>query len=286
MGKQQISIIKTMPASNIVSIPTNFRNRSMHALQAAAVHLLLSVVMAAISAWLIFGLWFPTPLGELMGGNTLFWLIVSVDVVCGPLLTLVVFNPAKPHSELWRDLALVALIQLFALGYGIHTLGHARPVALVHEVDRFRLVGFADFDEADAASAPDWAQPWSLSSPRTVGIRPANDSYEEKIASISASLQGVEPSQRPSQWQDYALSVPQVLQRARPLDDLRTKHPTQTALIDTAAAKAINHAEPNETTDPAALRWLPLVSRRATDWVVLLDPVTARVRGYIHLDGF
>jgi hypothetical protein len=38
--------------------------------------------------------------------------------------------------------------------------------------------------------------------------------------------------------------------------------------------------------DPAALRWLPLVSRRATDWVVLLDPVTARVRGYVHLDGF
>ena len=35
-----------------------------------------------------------------------------------------------------------------------------------------------------------------------------------------------------------------------------------------------------------ALRWLPLVSRRATDWVVLLDPATARVRGYVHLDGF
>ena len=26
--------------------------------------------------------------------------------------------------------------------------------------------------------------------------------------------------------------------------------------------------------------------KRATDWVVLLDPATARVRGYVHLDGF
>lgn len=264
----------------------DFKNRSVHALRAAALHLFFSALVAAAAASLIFGYWFPEPLGELMGGRELFWLIVSVDVVCGPLLTLVVFNPVKPRSELRRDLIIVASIQFLALGYGIYTLGYARPVALVHEVDRFRLIGFADFDEADVTNAPNWAQPWSFSRLRTVGLQPTESSYEAKMASIDASLQGVEPSQRPSRWQDYALSVPQVLERAHPLSDLRTKHATEATLLDAAVTRALVDAEPGETKDADSLRWLPLVSRRSNDWVVLLDPVTARVRGYAHLDGF
>lgn len=270
---------------SIDSLQLPLKHRSTHALRAAAVHLLLSFAVAGVIALLVFGIWFPAPLRQLVGGTELFWLIFSVDVVCGPLLTFVVFNPAKIRSELRRDLALVALIQLIALGYGVYTLGYARPVALVHEVDRFRVVSFADLDETEASYIPPWAQPWHLSSPRTVGIRPPN-SGEEKLASISASLQGIEPSQRPSWWQDYALSVPQVLQRAHLLTDLRTKHPAQLASIDAAVAQAMANSLPNETKDAAMLRWLPLVSRRATDWVVLLDPVTARVRGYMQVDGF
>lgn len=271
---------------DMVLIAKDFKTRSMYALQAAALHLLFSALVAAVAATLIFGYWFPEPLGELMGGRELFWLIVGVDVVCGPLLTFVVFNPSKPRVELRRDLIMVALIQFLALGYGIHTLGYARPVALVHEIDRFRLIGFADFDKTDAASAPHWAQPWSVSRLRTVGLKPSDSTYEAQMASINASLQGVEPSQRPSRWQDYALSVPQVLERARPLGDLRAKHPTEAFLLNTAVASALVNAEPGETKDVDSLRWLPLVSRRTTDWVVLLDPVSARVRGYAHLDGF
>lgn len=271
--------------SKISAAPFAFNSRSAQALRAAAIHLLLSATLAGAVAALVFGLWFPSPLRELVGGTELFWLIIGVDVVCGPLLTLVVFNPDKPHAELRRDLALVALIQLLALGYGIHTLAHARPVALVHEVDRFRVVTFSDLAEGEDATVPDWAQPWSFSRPRTVGLRSVSTSAE-KLATIDASLQGVEPSQRPSWWQDYGLSTVQVLQRARPLTELRDKHPGQAEQVDAAVRHALANSNPDEVADGTALRWLPLVSRRTTDWVVLLDPVTARVRGYAHLDGF
>ena len=272
-----------MPTTSIAPLP--LKTRTAHAARAAGLHLLLSIAVAILAALLVFGLWFSGPLRALMGGAELFWLIVGVDVVCGPLLTFVVFNPTKPRAELARDLALVAAIQLLTLGYGIHSLSYARPVALVHEVDRFRMVSFADLDEAESDQVPDWAKPWGFSPPRTVGIRKAASS-DEMMASVDASLQGIEPSQRPSWWQDYALSTPQVLQRSHPLDTLRAKHPTQTALLDAATAQAAADIQTNETADHNALRWLPLVSRRATDWVVLLDPVTGRVRGYIHLDGF
>ena len=269
----------------VAAVFPSVASRLRSALLAAAWHLSVSIVVAGLVAFLVFGFWFPDALRHLAGGADLFWLIVGVDVVCGPLLTLVIFNPAKPRAELVRDLALVAAIQLLALGYGVHTLSYARPVAVVYEVDRFRVVSFADVDADEAEQIPDWAQPWRFSRPRTVGIRAAKSS-EEKLASIDLSFAGIEPSQRPSWWQDYALSRPQVLERARPLSELRAKHPEQSALLDAAVAQALHNNQPGETADAQALRWLPLVSRRATDWVVLLDPATARVRGYVHLDGF
>ncbi len=247
--------------------------------------MLLSAAVAVVVATLVFVWWFPSPLRELMGGTQLFWLIVGVDVVCGPLLTLVVFNPAKPRAELRRDIALVALIQLLALGYGLHAVSHARPVALVYEVDRMRAVSYADIAETELPSVPDWANPWRLTGPLTVGLREVVTT-EEKIASIESSLGGIEPGQRPSWWQDYALSVPKVLERARALAELRAKHPTQAERLNIAAQSAIDNWATGETSDPESLLWLPLVSRHVNDWVVLLDPATARVRGYAHVDGF
>ena len=84
-------------------------------------HLLFSVLVAAMVAALVFGIWYPTPYGELAGGQGLFRLIVVVDVICGPLLTLVIYNPKKPRVELFRDIGLVVLIQLGALGYGLNS---------------------------------------------------------------------------------------------------------------------------------------------------------------------
>lgn len=69
-----------------------------------------------------------------------------------------------------------------------------------------------------------------------------------------------------------------MLKRAKPIADLAAKHPDQRAMLDEAVRQT---GQPQET-----LRWLPLVSHRAMDWVALVDAKTAEVRGYAHLDGF
>ena len=94
--------------------------------------------MASVAALLVLWVWYPYPYGLLSGGRHLFLLLMGVDVVCGPLLTLVLFNPTKPRRELLTDMALVVCIQLAALAYGLYTAQEARPLFLVHEVDRFR----------------------------------------------------------------------------------------------------------------------------------------------------
>ena len=81
------------------------------ALGAAAKHLGASAVVAAVVAWLVFGLWYPAPYAALAGGFALFGLVVMVDAVCGPLMTLVVFDRRKPCSELARDIGIIVTLQ-------------------------------------------------------------------------------------------------------------------------------------------------------------------------------
>jgi hypothetical protein len=73
--------------------------------------------------------------------------VIVVNVFCGPLLTSVLINPAKPCAELVRDLGLISIIQLAALLYGLHTVMVVRPEYLVYEEDRFNAVSAIDVDD-------------------------------------------------------------------------------------------------------------------------------------------
>jgi hypothetical protein len=247
------------------------------AFKAASIHLSWSLLVATMAAALVFGLWYPYPYRDLVGGVQLFLLVVGVDVVCGPLLTAVLFNPAKPKKELVRDLTLVAVIQLVALIYGMYSVALGRPVHMVFEVDRLRVVTAADVEPADLPKAkPPWnSLPWT--GPSVIGSREPMNS-DDMMKSLDLSLQGNEPSQRPHWWQDYALSVPVVLKRAKPMSALYSKHPLETSQIDNAVRES-GQAE-------TALLWLPLTSFKTTEWVALIDANTALPLAYLPLDGF
>ena len=78
--------------------------------RAALVHFALSLVVAAAGALLVFVVWYPTPFREISGGRELFLLVVSVDVVLGPVITLAIFDRRKPWVELRRDLVVVVAL--------------------------------------------------------------------------------------------------------------------------------------------------------------------------------
>lgn len=247
-------------------------------LKAAALHLLICAAVAAATALLVFGIWFPYPYREVAGGRELFLLILGVDVVCGPILTLVLFNPRKPRRELVRDLTLVALIQLAALSYGIFAVMQARPVLLVFEADRFRSVSQVEIDPDKLAQAPAELRSLSLTGPRTIGVRIPKPSDPDFMSALDTSMAGLEVTFRPAFWRPYDEQRATVLQKAKPLAELRRKHPDQAAAITRAVAEA-GLAEDK-------LGYLPLQSRRNGDWVALVNRVNADVVGFAPVDGF
>lgn len=245
-------------------------------LRAAAVHLTLSALVAVVTGLLVFAFWYPYPYREISGGRELFQLVVSVDVVLGPLLTFAVFNLAKPRAELKRDLAMIVVLQLAGLSYGLWTVHQARPVHTVFEYDRFRVVHQADIPPEFSARVPAGMEFAPFGGPTLLALRPFRDE-KEKMDLTLAALQGVELSARPELWQPYEAGRAAILAAAKPVTALKQRFPQQSAAIDAALAAAGR--------DSTGAAYLPLIARKDA-WTVLLDARTAEVIGYLPLDSF
>lgn len=243
-------------------------------LSAAGIHLLVSGLIAAGVAIVTLRFWYPGQIGEIAGGRRLFLLILGVDVVMGPLLTLVVFNTAKPRRELVRDLAVIAALQLAALGYGLYTLYSARPVAVVLEPGRFRVVSAQEVRLEELSEARPEYRSLSLGGPLLLGARESRTG-EERLKSLDLALSGYDIGQRPSRWQPYAESRADAWAQAQPLEALARRYPARRAELLAVLASFGTTLEQG--------RYLPVVARG--DWVAVLKD-GGDVAGYAPFDGF
>ena len=146
--------------------------------KAAGIHFGWSACVGLLAALMVFAVWYPWPYREMSGGQQLFLMIVSIDLVLGPLLTLAVFNPRKLRTVMFRDLAVIVTVQLSALVYGLHVVHIARPVALVYEGTRFRTVSDVDVVHEELSAAPVELKRLSLSGPLVLATREPKDEKE------------------------------------------------------------------------------------------------------------
>lgn len=245
-------------------------------LLASGIHLAISLCIAALAAALVFGLWYPYPYREISGGRSLFMLVVGVDVIMGPLITLIIFNRAKRRREMVTDFTVVGLLQIAALTYGLWAVFVARPVHLVFEYSRMTVVHAVDIDDRMLARAPVGLRTLPVTGPTPIALRPFRDSSEQFDATMAA-LEGAPLAARSDLWQPYANSKTEILRVARPVSQLLERFESQRGAIDSAIIAT------GKT--PEKLVSLPLVGR-GNAWTVLLDADSAQPVGYVPVDSF
>jgi hypothetical protein len=98
--------------------------------QAFAIHIAISLVLFFVLLVCITQFWYPGILFDTGNGWKAIALIVCIDLILGPLLTLIVFNPKK--NSLKFDLWMIALVQIAALAYGSWTIHSSRPLAIAY----------------------------------------------------------------------------------------------------------------------------------------------------------
>lgn len=236
-------------------------------IKAFALHLAISAVIALAVMAVVFYVWYPAPLHTAVGVTQIFMILLAVDVVLGPLLTLVVYKVGK--KTLVMDLTVIALLQVSALGYGLLTVAEGRPAWLVFAADRFDLVRILDIDERKLDQAQlQYRQP-SLFGPQwAVAINPTDDDERNDVV-MESVFAGIDIAQRPNLYQPLDSQKVDIQKRLLELSALPTNN-TQ----DSINAVLADH--------PSADAWLPIRANNQ-DMVVLMHKATAAVVAIVDL---
>lgn len=235
-------------------------------LKAFLIHLLISTFIAVAVIGVVFFVWYPAPLHTAAGVTQIFLLLLAVDVVLGPLLTLIVYKSGK--KTLIMDLTIIALLQLSALSYGVWTVAEGRPAWIVFGGDRFELVRIPDIDQRNIGthalySTPAWTGPQWVGADLPFDLEQRNDIVFESVSG------GFDIYQRPNLYkplQEMAASIQKHAQELSLLNEFNADSDVQNAVNKHLSATA----------------WLPLRANNQ-DMVVLVNKETAQVIAIVDL---
>jgi hypothetical protein len=243
-------------------------NLNMTRKRAFLSHFCLSALIVLTVLTVILLLWYPPPFLQIVGAFDVIKILIAVDLILGPLLTLILFKPGK--KGLMFDMSMVAALQLCALVYGVHTLYIERPYYTVFVVDRFQILAERDIDKAAISNEAFLHKPWSQ--PIYVAARMPNDPKERSRITEEIFFEGKpDVHQRPELWESYAAAANQVSAKARPLTDLVEQHPGVADQVETLIQ---NNGE---------LVYLPVMGRKHI-LTMVLDAVTLRPIDVIEVD--
>ncbi|UCB54457.1 MAG: hypothetical protein JSW45_10985 [Thiotrichales bacterium] len=110
--------------------------------QAFSTHLLISMAIFFVLAYLIIFHWYPSYYFHIDGGYRGLATIFFVDVVLGPGLTLLVFKPGKPNLRF--DMTMIVIIQVVALTWGVKSVVSERPMLTVFYDGKFSCMTYSD----------------------------------------------------------------------------------------------------------------------------------------------
>ncbi|MGH8236421.1 MAG: TfpX/TfpZ family type IV pilin accessory protein [Steroidobacteraceae bacterium] len=243
---------------------------------AFAMHFLVTLVLSAGAAALVFLAWYPDPFQTMLGGAKLFVVLLFCDLGLGPLTSFIIYNSKKSRRTLLFDYAVVGIIQLGAFVYGIYSVANTRPVYIVFVKDRLEVVSAGELDDADLAQGADRYRKRPKWGPQLVGTQEPQDLQERNKVLFSA-LAGKDYSVLPTYYVPYEQNLPDIRQRALPVSQLEKLHPETRPLLASAVAQLQMPVD--------KLVWLPVKYRNGF-WTVLLDPDTGHPVHWLPVDPY
>ncbi len=237
------------------------RPAGMSRWKAAGIHLLCSIGLAVFAAALVFGLWFPPPYFHASGGDRLVFILICVDLVVGPLLTLIIFRAGKKGLKF--DLAIIGIVQVAALVYGLSIITASRPAFIVATIRRYVVVPANAVEYDLPGTAPEYrSPPWF--GPRLVSAQIPDDAKaQEEI--MNFTLGGKDIDRLPKYYAPIEAIEAELRQHVRPLTKLIAQNPQTNRPVIEDALRRLGRPLDMEKTG-----YMPIVAARG-ELVMLVD---------------
>lgn len=248
-------------------------------LTAFGLHLVASFcALTLVLGSMYFG-WYRWPGWYLTNVLHVVGILVLVDLVLGPSLTLIIANPRKSRREFARDIGVIVTVQVAALIYGTATLWMGRPLYYTFSADSLELVQASDLHKNEIergrrenpALAPYW---YSL--PRWVWAPlPSDPSAAAKIME-GATFGDTDVIQMPRYFKSWDEGVSALRNQLKAVDDIRY----------------LNKYNKQKVKAQMLRRGLAPDARDAIIWwggpgrlVAVLDPATLQIKALLDPDS-
>lgn len=225
--------------------------------KAAGLHFLGSASVLLLIFALVRWIWYPGPLFMVANGINLIGIIAGVDVVLGPLIMLIIFNPQKKLIKL--DVAIVLLLQLGFLGYGTWSLLEARPAVIAFVENRFYMVTANEIEPAELKKATDPAfKSLSFTGPMLVGTQPPSDRKKAEDIELS-SFGGMGIQNLPQYYVPYSQVLEKIKIAQRPVGAMNRISKEDRAFLEQYELK----------NKPQKYGFIPLIGKRRVMFAVV-----------------
>lgn len=199
--------------------------------RASLLHLSISAFLVSSVFAFVLLLCYPGPYSEAMGVRPLLVVLAGVDICLGPLITLIIYNPAKPHLK--YELAFIGIVQLSAMLYGAMTVFVARPVYLVFDKDQLFTLALANQIPAEEIKRMH-SSSLSITGPELVGARAPVAKAELKKFMQEELEEHVDLARMPQYYIPYETITDDVKAKMSPTEKLLVKRtPERAAEITT-----------------------------------------------------
>src|SRR4051794_20212751 len=246
--------------------------------KAFGLHVTASTCLFLLALGTLYFGWYRWPGWYLTGATTIVLIMAGIDIVLGPLLTFVIANPNKPRRVLARDIAIIATVQLAAMGYGLTTLWQGRPLYYTFSTRFLEMVQASDLSPEQIALGrqlnPEFAPHW-YSRPRWIySPLPKDDKVAQQIV-MSTIGGGDDVIQMPRYFRHWEEGVAELRKQLRPVAKM-----TELGMHDKEKAGQ-RMREFGVTVDQPVT--LPMMGR-GKPLVGVVDPATGTVRAILRVD--
>ncbi|MCU7937771.1 MAG: hypothetical protein KZQ64_10850 [gamma proteobacterium symbiont of Bathyaustriella thionipta] len=242
-------------------------------INAFLLHLAISASVISAFVLIVWFIWYPAPFLYIEGGFQIIMILVGVDVILGPLLTLIIYKPGK--KWLVFDLSVIAAVQIAALIYGTYTIYLERPQYIVFTVDRFNLIAAGSIDTSKLQDKT--LESTIFDQPKFIfALQPENTKMKNNVRN-NAFAGGKDIDRLPEHYRQYTLHKETLLNNHH---QLKLSH-----LLDTYPdiEEEIKKIEISQQMKRDAFIFYPLTGKKR-DLIIILNNKNAQKVGYLDVD--
>jgi hypothetical protein len=192
-------------------------------LKAFSLHLLGSATVLTLILGMLYLGWYRWPGWYLADATQVVTVLIGVDLVIGPLMTMVIANSNKSRRELTRDIGIIVAVQICALIYGSGSLWNGRPLYYAYSENVLQMVQAYDIDpqesELGRQQNPDLAPHW-YSRPRWIWAPLPSEAEERQKIVTGAISGGDDVISMPRYFKPWEQGLPSLRAQLKKADDV------------------------------------------------------------------